>query len=255
MELFVKLLFIFFAGSLIGWCIELVFRKFFSGSNPEHKWINPGFLVGPYLPLYGFGLTALYLMASVEIPIGNAVVRNIVLIILMMLAMTLIEYIAGLIFIKGLKVKLWDYSDQPGNIQGIICPLFSFFWAVLGAVYIYLVHPHILEALTWLANNLTFCLVIGFFYGVFVIDVFYSLNLVAKVKKFAKENEVVVRYEGLKASIRKGAEERAEKIHFMFPFTTPNVPLREQLERYVELSETFYQEELEKRIQKKKKDA
>ena len=48
--------FLFFIGSCLGWGIEVVFRKFFSHSNPQHKWINPGFLAGPYLPLYGFGL-------------------------------------------------------------------------------------------------------------------------------------------------------------------------------------------------------
>ena len=30
----------------------------------------------------------------------------------MALSVTLIEYFAGLIFIKGMHVKLWDYSDE-----------------------------------------------------------------------------------------------------------------------------------------------
>ncbi|MBR0031622.1 MAG: hypothetical protein IJP61_04990, partial [Treponema sp.] len=47
------LTFLFFAGSIIGWGIELFWRRFFSKNNPEKKWINPGFLTGPYLPLYG----------------------------------------------------------------------------------------------------------------------------------------------------------------------------------------------------------
>ena len=52
--------FLFFIGSCLGWGIEVIFRKFFSHSNPQHKWINPGFLTGPYLPLYGFGLWGMY---------------------------------------------------------------------------------------------------------------------------------------------------------------------------------------------------
>ena len=48
--------FLFFIGSCLGWCMEVFFRRFFSRANPERKWINPGFLAGPYLPLYGFGL-------------------------------------------------------------------------------------------------------------------------------------------------------------------------------------------------------
>lgn len=49
------LAFLFFAGCLIGWGIEVIFRRF-EPNNKARKWINPGFLIGPYLPLYGFGL-------------------------------------------------------------------------------------------------------------------------------------------------------------------------------------------------------
>ena len=41
--------FLFFIGSCLGWCMEVFFRRFFSRANPERKWINPGFLAGPYL--------------------------------------------------------------------------------------------------------------------------------------------------------------------------------------------------------------
>ena len=63
MNFILTLAYLFFVGSVSGWVLELFFRKFFSASNPEHKWINPGFCTGPYLPIYGFGLCALYLLA------------------------------------------------------------------------------------------------------------------------------------------------------------------------------------------------
>ena len=62
MNFFLCLAYLFFIGSTFGWVLELFFRKFFSGTNPEHKWINPGFCVGPYVPLYGFGLCILFLL-------------------------------------------------------------------------------------------------------------------------------------------------------------------------------------------------
>lgn len=71
MNFFLTLAFLFFIGSTIGWGIEVIFRRFFSSANPERKWINPGFLNGPYLPLYGFGLCFLYLLASLEKNINN----------------------------------------------------------------------------------------------------------------------------------------------------------------------------------------
>lgn len=35
--------------------------------------------------------------------------------------MTLLELVAGLIFVKGFKVRLWDYTNDRGNFKGIIC--------------------------------------------------------------------------------------------------------------------------------------
>ena len=112
------LAFIFFIGSLAGWLLELIFRRFFSKANPSRKWINPGFLVGPYLPLYGFSLCVVYLLAHINVSFIHGVyLRKTVLFLLMALSVTLIEYFAGLIFIKGMHVKLWDYSDEKFNEQ------------------------------------------------------------------------------------------------------------------------------------------
>ncbi len=222
MDLFLTLAFLFCIGSMCGWVLELFFRRFISAANPERKWINPGFCTGPYLPLYGSGLCILFLIAALEDyhAIADPRWEKAVLFISMAVCMTLIEYIAGILMIKVAKVRLWDYTNEWGNIQGIICPKFSFFWAVLGAGYYFLIHPHILEALHWLAQNLAFSFVIGMFYGVFIIDVCHSLNLLAKLKKFAEENEVVIRYEALKSHLRSVQERNAQKYRFFSPFRT-----------------------------------
>lgn len=220
MYLFLKLAFLFFVGSTIGWCIELLFRRFFSTSNPERKWINPGFCTGPYLPLYGTGLCILYLIASLEQYnlITNPILNKLALFLVMAILMTLIEYIAGLFCLKVLKVRLWDYSDMWGNIGGIICPLFSLFWAILGALYYFLIHPHILSAIDWLTRNLAFSFFIGLFFGVFILDVVHSANLVVKLKKFAEDNDVIVKYENLKAQIRSTHDKLSSKHYFLLPF-------------------------------------
>lgn len=234
MSMFLTLAYLFFLGSLFGWVLELFFRKFFSAANPEHKWINPGFCVGPYVPLYGSGLCILYLLAYMGDVTGieDTASGRALLFAGMAVSMTLIEYIAGIALLKWMKLRLWDYSMQWGNIQGLICPLFSFFWAVLGAAYYFLVHPHILDALDWLANNLAFSFVIGYFFGVFTIDIAYSCHLVARLKRFADENDVVVKYEALKAHLH-AARERAElRQRFFLTFQTVR-PLHEHLREAV----------------------
>lgn len=230
MNLFLELAFLFFMGSVSGWGLEVLFRRFISRANPERKWINPGFCTGPYLPLYGFGLCLMYLIASLEKWnfVENPFWNRAALFLGMAFCMTAIEYIAGILALKIIKVRLWDYTGEWGNIQGIICPKFSLIWAVLGALYYFLIHPHILGAVHWLSQNLAFSFVVGLFFGVFLIDVAHSVQLVAKLKAFAEENHVVVKYETLKANIRRHYETTAQKYHFFRPLHTDR-PLSEHL--------------------------
>lgn len=221
MNFFLKLAYLFFIGSTFGWVLELFFRRFISGANPERKWINPGFCVGPYVPLYGFGLCILYLLSSLGGLLGADNPGSVALLLLCMaVSMTAIEYLAGILCLKVMKIRLWDYSQMWGNVQGLICPAFSLIWAAAGAGYYFLVHPYILDALKWLSENLAFSFVIGFFFGVFAIDVAYSTHLVSRMKKYADENQVIIKYERLKSHIRSAQDEMHEKVHFMFPFWT-----------------------------------
>lgn len=235
---------LFFIGGCVGWVMEFFFRRFFA---PGKKWCNPGFLTGPCLPIYGFGACTLYLLASTEhlLPIENVFLRKAVLYLLMTLCMTLIEYIAGLIFVVGLKTKLWDYSDEKFNLQGIICLKFSLLWAVAGAVYDLLVHPVLRDILAWFDVNLWFMFFLGAVFGIFAVDVVYSFGVVAKIRAFAKENHILVRYEELKNTIRKTAEEQKKKYKFLFALR-PEVPIREHLNKYLELVRAFDKEEKRK---------
>jgi len=239
MGIFLKLAYLFFIGSVFGWVLELLFRRFISSANPERKWINPGFCTGPYLPLYGWGLCIVYLISLLESQhiIGNPVWNRICIFVFMAISMTVIEYIVGIICLKITKVRLWDYSTEWGNVQGIICPKFSLAWAILGIIYFYLIHPHILTSLTWLSQNLAFSFVIGLFFGVFIIDVVQSAQLVSKLKRFAEENNVIVRYETLKENIRRRHVIAKRKYRFFHPFHT-EIPLTEHL---LELKTSFEQ--------------
>ena len=232
MNRFLILAFLFFIGCMIGWGIEVIFRRF-QPDNKDRKWINPGFLVGPYLPIYGFGLCTLYLLAGLEkyIHVDNHILQKLLLFLVMAIAMTAIEFVAGEIFILKMHVKLWDYTNSKGNYKGIICPLFSFFWAVLGSVYYFLIHPYVLHSLEWFSKNLVFSFVIGFFYGVFCIDICYSFKIASKIKKFAEDNNMVIRYEEFKRHIRTTAEEKKEKYRFLLAMNS-ETGLAEHLSRY-----------------------
>ena len=208
MKYFFDLALLFLIGSVLGWCMELLFRRFVSSK----RWINPGFLNGPYLPLYGFGVIAMYLICSIPI---EQIWAKILMIFVMM---TLIEYITGLIFIKGMKIKLWDYSNRFGNIQGIICPTFSVIWGAIGVFFLFVVYPTLTRALEWLNMHPAFLFVLGMFYGVVLVDVIISFNLAVKIKSALKGLREAIRYDDIKAKIKEDRKNRKKHASFLFAF-------------------------------------
>ncbi|MGN0159553.1 MAG: putative ABC transporter permease [Brotaphodocola sp.] len=240
MSIFLTLAYLFFIGSTLGWGLELWYRNVV---HKRKKWINPGFCTGPYLPIYGFGLCVLFLLASLE-PLSlieHPGWNKAMLFFFMAVCMTIIEYAAGVFCLKVLKVRLWDYSNCRGNLQGIICPMYSAAWAILGAVYYFLIHPHILNALHWLSENLAFSFFIGMFFGFFIVDVVHSAQLVLKLKQFAEENEIIVKYEALKDHIHNAHLRTASKYHFFSPFRSAR-PLSEHLKEMYQIIEKQKQE-------------
>ena len=253
MSFALTLAFLFFIGSVFGWFLELFYRNLCKKRKPGQKWINPGFCTGPYVPLYGFGLCTLFLLALVEGKhlIANPTINKLVTILIMAVAMTVIEYIAGILCLKVFKVRLWDYSDLWGNVQGLICPIFSLAWGLIGAAYDILVHPYILGALSWLSHNLAFSFFIGAFFGVFAIDVANSAQIVQKIRAFGRENHVVVVFENIKEHIEQHRRERREKYHFFRPFQSDRA-LSDHLREMQELLEQERQDRRKRRQQAKK---
>ena len=121
-------------------------------------------------------------------------------------------------FIEAGGVKLWDYSDMPGNFKGIICPQFTLIWTLLGAIYYYFIADKIMNALDWFKVNQSFSFVLGIFFGIIVLDYIYSTKVLVKIRRFAKDNDLVVKYEELKKHIKDIQEKNREKYSFLFPF-------------------------------------
>ena len=198
---------LFVIGSLLGWVIELFFRRFVS----QKKWMNPGFLTGPYLPIYGFGVMVLYGVSNIPLGIDLQAVDIIVHILIIGVGMTLIEFIAGLIFIKGFKVKLWDYSDRKGNIMGIICPSFSLIWLVVGSLYYFFLNPLLVQGISWISENLIYTYFVDGVMGAIAVDFAYSIHLATKLKEFKELQDL--RFEEFKVEFKKKVNELKNRIN------------------------------------------
>ena len=64
------------------------------------------------------------------------------------------------------------------------------------------------------------------------------MQILAKVKQFAVDNDIVVKYQELKRTIRLNREERKEKSHFRLAFKSER-SLSEHLTKYLELQSAF----------------
>ena len=202
MNLFLALAFLFYWGATLGWCIEFLYRNLISHNGPKGKYfINPGFCKGPWLPIYGIGLSVMFVICYIvtsDIEV-TGIIGKIFIIIIITIVMTAIEFVGGLFLLKALNLRLWDYRKEPGNILGIICPKFTLIWGSAGALYYLVIHDIAIDNLTWLSQNLGFSFVIGLFFGLFIIDFISSAKDAAAIKKYGDMNNVVVKYEELKA--------------------------------------------------------
>lgn len=226
-EILITILVMFLCGCVIGYCLEVLFRRFITAK----KWVNPGFMKGPWLPLYGFGLLIMFFLSTLIIkympnnlkfynPLGNLWNLNyksgptwadLIPILLMGLAMNLLEFVAGLIFVKGFKVRLWDYTNMKGNIMGIICPLFSLIWFIVAIVYYYALNPFVylsfrntysyifgVDSTSSNVVHVGIIFVLGVVYGVMLIDFISSIQLFSKISKFANDKGIIAKYEKIK---------------------------------------------------------
>ena len=243
MKILLIYLFLFIFGSMLGWVIEVFFRRFFSAK----KWVNPGFMKGPWLPLYGFGVILMFTMCYLCIsflpssmvfynPLGdlfgkagvsNANINDLFPIVLMWIGMVLLEFFAGLIFIKGFHVKLWDYTNMKGNILGVICPVFTLIWGVVAVLYYYAVNPFMYRIATYMHDymfggngqvaHFGFLFALGVLYGIMIYDFVTSIGLFNSISRFAKEKGIIAKAEELRDGWSKMTKVGKDKIFDSLP--------------------------------------
>ena len=119
----------FFIYCFIGWIIESTYVSLKCG-----HFVNRGFLRLPLLPLYGSGAI---IMLWVSLPFQN----NLFLVFLSgMIGASALEYVTGWTMERLFKMKYWDYTNNPFNINGYICLGTSIAWGFLTIVLTEFIH-------------------------------------------------------------------------------------------------------------------
>lgn len=169
-------IFIFILGSTIGWLVEIIYNLLFF----KKKFINPGFLSGPYLPIYGFGFIFIYLLSK---PIQAIYIKAVVFFV----SNTLLELLTGIIFVKFFRIRLWNYSDRKLNFKGHICIAFSTYWTLLSLFIYMFLYPFIDNILNRMSDSIIVYSLIGFYMGIFCSDVAITFDLAHRISKIIRE--------------------------------------------------------------------
>lgn len=120
----------FFLYCFLGWVWESCYV-----SARQRRWVNRGFLHGPLLPIYGFG-AVIILWATLPVRGSLALIF-----LLGMLAATALEYVTGAAMEALFKVRYWDYSGKPFNLNGHICLTCSLAWGAFSVLLVKVLHP------------------------------------------------------------------------------------------------------------------
>ena len=122
----------FFLYCVLGWIWETSYV-----SVKSRKFVNRGFLYGPWLPIYGSG-ALIILLSTLRVRDSLPLVY-----LFGMLGATVLEYLTGAWMEKAFHMRYWDYSKQPLNLNGHICLGVSLAWGCFSLLLVEVVHPPI----------------------------------------------------------------------------------------------------------------
>ena len=132
-ERLISLILLFFSYAFIGWCIEVTLKYF-----QFHRFINRGFLTGPWLPIYGSGAVLITIAVKGAAPLESSIGTTFVLSFLLC---GLLEYLTSYFLEKRFHARWWDYSQKPMNLHGRVWIGNLILFGLGGVLIVNLINP------------------------------------------------------------------------------------------------------------------
>lgn len=180
-------LFFFYIYSFVGWIWESSYCSI-KGRHP----VNRGFLKGPMIPIYGSGACVMLMAAA---PFKDNLILTFVSGSIIASAL---EYATGAAMEAIFKVRYWDYSKQPLNLNGHICLGASIGWGFATILITRLIH----EPVDGLMRSIPSEVLSGI---TFVTTIYFVSDFSISFKDAIDLRNLLVRLDNLKAE--------ADKIH------------------------------------------
>ena len=191
-ESLVNLILLFFAYAFLGWCIEVTLKYF-----QFHRFINRGFLTGPWLPIYGSGAALITIavkgLSPLEFSVGTTFVISFIL-------CGVIEYLTSFFLEKRFHARWWDYSQKPMNLHGRVWIGNLILFGLGGVLIIEVINPLLLRLSGCMSFRLreTLAIILS---SIFTADYVMS-HFVLKLVKTGVENSEADDTEAINKEIR-----------------------------------------------------
>ncbi len=135
----------FFYYSFLGWLYESTLCSL----GGERRFINRGFLLGPYCPIYGTGAILCWLALK------NS--TNILLIFVSAAVLCCaVEYITSLCMEKLFHARWWDYSNMPFQLHGRICLYGGIIFGAANVAIRFIMQPALMHLIENINDRLLF---------------------------------------------------------------------------------------------------
>lgn len=150
------------------------------GLVQEHKFLNAGFVFGPFCTVYGFGGLAVVVILQ---PLGSS---PLLVLALSVVIASAIEYVGHWLLDKLFSLSLWDYSGRFCNLHGRICLMNSLAFGVLSLIALYGVQPLLAKMTASLPPQVIYVVALGSAVW-FVYDLLGSMFVASRIDHILSE--------------------------------------------------------------------
>ncbi|MCD7821270.1 MAG: hypothetical protein LUG64_03560 [Clostridiales bacterium] len=196
------LVFLYFVWySMLGWVMESTYC-----SICAKRFINRGFLHGPFCPIYGVG--ALLMVLGLSHFMGNIPLFLVTSIV----TMSAWEYFVGWMLETTTHIKYWDYSNEKYNLKGRICLRNSLIWGLVSYVALYWIHPQTERLFSGLGSTARWALT-GVLAAALLADTVTTIRSLALTTVFLNRAEATrLELEAKRKELRELSQQRAEEL-------------------------------------------
>ena len=135
----------FYVYAFLGWIVDVTICLVSDGVLE-----NRGFLYETICPMYGLAAIVLIILSK-RINGRGGLIKSFIIATLWCSAL---EYLTSLILEVFFKIRWWDYSREPYNIEGRICLAASIFWGILSLLFMREIHPFVERQLRKIASKM-----------------------------------------------------------------------------------------------------